>query len=363
MVCVADFPVPVPACDARGVFRRAPKLANGVLLVASLVFYARRGAVSVPRDRVRPIQLRIGAHQPRADLRSRKHWLALGVTGNLTVLAIFKYANFAVANVRRSRRCWRSRHRGFRHSRLPLGISFFTFHAILVCRGRLQARRRPSATCRDFALYILAVSAAHRRADHPLPRHCRATRRRATQGLADFVTARAGSCSAWQEGADREHARPLADQIFALPAADLTTPLAGSASSATRCRSISTSPAIRTWRSASRACSASASWRISTIPTSRAVDPGILAPLAHLAVDLVPRLPLHSARRQPARREARLCEPRHRVSVVRPLARRELDVRAVGRMAWRVSGGRARRARSGVAQDRRARATSTRCWR
>ena len=71
--------------------------------------------------------------------------------------------------------------------------------------------------------------------------------------------------------------------------------------SASRSRSISTSPATPTWRSASRCCSASCCRRISTCPIAPIVAAGFLAPLAHDAVALPARLPLHPARRQPAR--------------------------------------------------------------
>ena len=54
------------------------------------------------------------------------------------------------------------------------------------------------------------------------------------------------------------------------------------------------------------ACSASASSRTSTIRTSARIDPRVLAALAYFAVELVSRLPVHSARRQPrGRRRAR----------------------------------------------------------
>ena len=70
------------------------------------------------------------------------------------------------------------------------------------------------------------------------------------------------------------------------------------------------------------------------LPVHRRSDPRVLAALAHLAVDLVPRLPLHPARRQPARRAARPTRNLvDRVPAVRPLARRELDLRALGRSA------------------------------
>ena len=74
---------------------------NGVLLVASLAFYAWGEARYLPlivgsvafnwiMGRV------IGMSN---DARRRRRWLAAAVAGNLAALALFKYANFAVANV------------------------------------------------------------------------------------------------------------------------------------------------------------------------------------------------------------------------------------------------------------------------
>ena len=138
----------------------------------------------------------------------------------------------------------------------------------------------------------------------------------------------------------------------------------GSASSATRCRSTSTSPATRTWRSAWAACSASASRRTSATPTSRVGQD--FWRRWHISLShLVPRLPLHPARRQPASRRARdVPEPGDRVLPVRAVARRELDVRGLGPVPRRVPGARAPAAWRRVARRRsRARCgTPTRCW-
>ena len=84
---------------------------------------------------------------------SRRFALAVGVAGNLTLLGIFKYANFITGNlttllsplgapsVQTS-------------IALPLGISFFTFHCLSyvidVYRRRFRANRNPV----DIALYI-----------------------------------------------------------------------------------------------------------------------------------------------------------------------------------------------------------------
>ena len=74
---------------------------------------------------------------------------------------------------------------------------------------------------------------------------------------------------------------------------------------ATPSRSTPTSPATPTSPSAARCCSASASRRTSTRPYRALLDPGLLAALAHDAVALAARLPLHPARRQPRRRARR----------------------------------------------------------
>jgi D-alanyl-lipoteichoic acid acyltransferase DltB (MBOAT superfamily) len=84
---------------------------------------------------------------------ARKVALAVAVTGNLLVLAVFKYANFVTANLA-----------GLlaplgltiatTNIHLPLGISFFTFHCLSyvidIYRRRFRANRDPI----DVALYI-----------------------------------------------------------------------------------------------------------------------------------------------------------------------------------------------------------------
>ena len=57
----------------------------------------------------------------------------------------------------------------------------------------------------------------------------------------------------------------------------------------------------------------------------------LLAALAHQPVDLAARLPLHPAGRQPPGPSAHLRQPDDRHAARRPVARRELELRAVGR--------------------------------
>ena len=67
----------------------------------------------------------------------------------------------------------------------------------------------------------------------------------------------------------------------------------------------------------------------------------LLAALAHHLVELAARLSLHSARREPSRPGADLCGIDGHDAAGRPVARRELDVRGVGRPSRHVPLGRA----------------------
>src|SRR5262245_44427980 len=74
---------------------------NGVLLVASLVFYAWGEApyLALVLGSVAFNYVIGGAIGKSGDPAARKRWLVLGIVGNLAALALFKYANFAVANI------------------------------------------------------------------------------------------------------------------------------------------------------------------------------------------------------------------------------------------------------------------------
>ena len=75
----------------------------------------------------------------------------------------------------------------------------------------------------------------------------------------------------------------------------------------------------------------------------------LLAPLAHLAFDLVARLPLRAAGRQPHGPGTYLREPDAHHVAGRSVARRGVDLRGLGRTAWPVPRGRALSACAGRA--------------
>jgi alginate O-acetyltransferase complex protein AlgI len=84
---------------------------------------------------------------------ARKAALAVAVTGNLLVLATFKYANFVTGNLA-SLLAPLGLAVAATNIHLPLGISFFTFHCLSyvidIYRRRFSANRNPI----DVALYI-----------------------------------------------------------------------------------------------------------------------------------------------------------------------------------------------------------------
>ena len=145
------LPVVLAMCALPGL-----KLRNALLLVFSVIFYAWGEVVFV--------FLMLGSALMNYCLgrwvdgetgATRRRWaLGVAVALNIGTLAFFKYANFVVGNLNLMLGMF---HLGAVHMdpvRLPLGISFFTFHALSyvidVYRRKWAAARTPC----DVALYI-----------------------------------------------------------------------------------------------------------------------------------------------------------------------------------------------------------------
>ena len=138
-------------------FALPPRFRNAVLFVASLAFYAWGEARYVP--------LVLGSVAfnwwmgtriaDASDGASRKRRLAVAVAGNLAALAVFKYANFAVANIDAIAPIFGLSGIALAAIPLPLGISFFTFHAISYVVDVYKRTATAQRNVRDFALYIL----------------------------------------------------------------------------------------------------------------------------------------------------------------------------------------------------------------
>jgi alginate O-acetyltransferase complex protein AlgI len=201
------------------------RLKNGLLLVASLVFYAWGEGFylwimlfSITANYLFGLAIDGCTREDRA-----RWWLAGAVITNLALLGWFKYANFAVENLNVLLTGLDLRPIVLDPVHLPLGISFFTFQALSyvvdVYRREVPAQRRLG----NFGLYVasfpqlvagpivryhdVAAQIDRRVADAPL----------FVSGIRRFVVGLAKKMLI---------ANPLgevADQIFGLPSSQLGT--------------------------------------------------------------------------------------------------------------------------------------------
>jgi alginate O-acetyltransferase complex protein AlgI len=201
---------------------------NGVLLVASLAFYAWGEAPYVALV-LASVAFNgwMGVSIANAgDPRMRKRRLALAIAGNLGALAIFKYANFAAANVNAIAPVLGIGPPAWAAIPLPLGISFFTFHAISYVVDVYKRNADAQRHVPTFALYILLFPQL---IAGPIIRW---------RDIASQLVAREARLADFAYGTRRFViglgkkaliANPLgrtADAIFALPANELTAPIA-----------------------------------------------------------------------------------------------------------------------------------------
>jgi alginate O-acetyltransferase complex protein AlgI len=194
--------------------------ANVLLLAASVLFYARGGgmftwlmlgsiafnyfmAIAVARDR-------------------SKAWLAAAIAVNLVVLGVFKYANFVADNVNTLLTAFHVGPFAVPHVLLPIGISFYTFHAISyvvdVYRGDATAQKSPVHAALYLLLFPQLIAG-------PIIRY---------REIADQLARRLVSVDDFAEGARRfivglgkkvliaNNVATAADGIFALAPSELT---------------------------------------------------------------------------------------------------------------------------------------------
>ena len=124
---------------------------NWLLLVASVIFYATGGGSFTWL-----MLASIAFNYWMAIVVSRdRRWLKFAIGVNLVVLGLFKYANFFADNVNALLGLAGARPLVVPHVLLPIGISFFTFHAISyvidVHRRDATAQKSPV----HAALYLL----------------------------------------------------------------------------------------------------------------------------------------------------------------------------------------------------------------
>ncbi|HEX2755445.1 MAG TPA: MBOAT family protein [Candidatus Limnocylindrales bacterium] len=132
---------------------------NAVLVLASLAFYTwGAGSIvfaligSVAANFV--IGLRLEQAHDRGDATRARRWLAVGVVINLALLGWFKYANFGVATWNGAVEAFGAPGIPWAAIVLPIGISFYTFHALSYLMDIHRGSARHLESPIDFVLYI-----------------------------------------------------------------------------------------------------------------------------------------------------------------------------------------------------------------
>ena len=127
---------------------------NAFLLAASLVFYAWGEPFYVLLMILSILFNFLVGRRLETPVASHRRWLLAGVAGNLLVLGHFKYSNFLVDNFNLALAWLHLPEVAHEPVQLPIGISFFTFHAISylvdIHRGRVKAE----TSLIDLGLYI-----------------------------------------------------------------------------------------------------------------------------------------------------------------------------------------------------------------
>ncbi len=130
-------------------------LKNMGLLAASILFYAAGGSVILILFSI-AFNFHAGSLiGKQKDNRNRRAALVFGVVVNLGLLIYFKYAMFLVKNVNAALALGHVRLLGIPQVNLPLGISFFTFHAISYLMDVYRRQAKPLERPFSFALYIV----------------------------------------------------------------------------------------------------------------------------------------------------------------------------------------------------------------
>ena len=129
-------------------------LRNFWLMVMSLLFYAwGEGAFVVVMLASIVANYGFGLAVARLPARGKTWVFAVSVLTNLAILAVFKYSNFLVSTVNPLLAALHFAPIVIKHVHLPIGISFFTFHAISYVADVYHERTPVQRSAVNFALY------------------------------------------------------------------------------------------------------------------------------------------------------------------------------------------------------------------
>ena len=146
----------LPLCLA--LYHLAPKaVRNTLLLLMSLVFYAwGEGPFILVMASSIVLNWASGLLVQRAHSSALKRWVgAASVAANLTILGLFKYANFIVESLNDVLAlCGVDHSFSLARIHLPIGISFFTFHGLSYVLDIYRGKEAADRNLMRVALYI-----------------------------------------------------------------------------------------------------------------------------------------------------------------------------------------------------------------
>ena len=133
---------------------------NYWLLLASLVFFAWGGIsftvillISIILNYLFGLQI-----QQHIETKKAYWWLFAGVSTNLLILGVFKYANFFVDNLNEINGLFALPHISNPGIVLPIGISFYTFHSLSYLVDIYRRKTLAQRNIFDLSLYICMFS-------------------------------------------------------------------------------------------------------------------------------------------------------------------------------------------------------------
>ena len=309
--------------------RRAASIAAG----RTGVFSCRSCLLAAWRSSPRPLI------EDAPSATGKKRALAVSVALTLGLLAFFKYSNFAASTF-----AFLVHPLGWHPPErilsvvLPIGISFYTFQAISyvvdVYRGHVKACRNP----RDFLVYITLfpqlISGPIQRAGHLLPQIQR--RRLITQSeVAEGLYLVLWGYTKKTVIADNLGLK--VDRIFNQGNFTTTSVLIGALGYAFQVYAD-----FSGYTDIARGVARWLGFELSVNfdhPVLRRQPAGILATLAHQPFDMAARLSLHLAWRKPRRSGPHIPKSFSHDAPRRSLARRGVELRALGRLSGRPAGG------------------------
>ncbi len=269
--------------------------------------------------------------RPGATAAQRKLAVAACVVTNLSFLGFFKYYMFAAETLNQLLAAVGAEPFRVLTVVLPIGISFYTFHSLTYIIDLYRGHATPAKSFTDFSAFVALFPDL---VAGPIIRY---------KTLAEQLASRSHTLTALRLRGAHLHARLRQEDPAGQPdgAGGRRGVQRGEPAAAGRLggrAGLRVPDLLRLLRLLGHGGGPGPDARLRVPEELRRALPRRehhrrLAPLAHLALERAARLPLLSAGRQPQRADAHLRQPRRGHAAGRAVARREVELRGLGRVS------------------------------